>query len=89
VDIDHGYTYAWHTRHLKAAGREFRDYYAGGNGGQLVIVIPALDMVIGITGGSYQERDKFYRWEIELVPRYIIPAALSSQNSQARSSAAR
>lgn len=75
-DTDHGYAYAWHTRHLKVDGREFQDYYAAGNGGQYVLVLPELDMVVGITGGDYSERDKFFPWESELVPRYIVPAAL-------------
>jgi len=75
TDTDHGYTYAWHTRHLQAGGREFRDYYAAGNGGQYVLVLPDLDMVVGITGGDYSERDKFSPWESQLVPQYIIPAA--------------
>jgi CubicO group peptidase (beta-lactamase class C family) len=75
TDTDHGYTYAWHTRRLQAGGREFRDYYAAGNGGQYVLVLPDLDMVVGITGGDYSERDKFFPWESQLVPRYIIPAA--------------
>lgn len=75
VDLDHGYTNAWHTRPLKVGDRVYRDYYAGGNGGQFVLVIPDLDMVVGITGGDYSERDKFFRWEIQMVPEYIIPAA--------------
>jgi len=74
-DTDHGYTYAWHTRRLQAGGKEFRDYYAAGNGGQYVLVLPDLDMVVGITGGDYSERDKFFPWESQLVPQYIIPAA--------------
>jgi len=78
-DLDHGYTYGWHTRRLKVGGREFRDFYAAGNGGQYVLVIPELDMVVGITGGDYSERDKFYPWESELVPEYILPAALAGE----------
>jgi CubicO group peptidase (beta-lactamase class C family) len=77
TDVDHGYAYGWHTRRLKAGGREFRDYYAAGNGGQYVLVLPDLDMVVGITGGDYAERDKFFLWESQLVPQYIIPAALA------------
>jgi CubicO group peptidase (beta-lactamase class C family) len=80
TDTDHGYTYAWHTRLLKAGGREFRDYYAAGNGGQYVLVLPDLDMVVGITGGDYAERAKFFPWESQLVPQYLIPAALSGEN---------
>jgi len=81
-DVDHGYTYAWHTRRLKVGGREFRDYYAAGNGGQYVLVLPDLDMVVGITGGDYSERGKFFLWESQLVPQYIIPAALAEENHQ-------
>jgi len=81
-DTDHGYTYAWHTRHLQVEGRQFRDYYAAGNGGQYVLVLPDLDMVVGITGGDYSERDKFFPWESQLVPRYIIPAALGGKRPQ-------
>lgn len=78
-DVDHGYGYAWHTRHLKVGGREFRDYYAAGNGGQYVLVLPQLDMVVVIAGGDYSERDKFFPWESQLVPQYIIPAAISAE----------
>ena len=33
----------------------FRECGAGGNGGQIVMVIPDLDLVVGINGGSYGE----------------------------------
>jgi CubicO group peptidase (beta-lactamase class C family) len=75
-DVDHGYGYGWHTRLLRVGSRVFRDYYAAGNGGQYVLVIPDLDVVVVMTGGSYGERDKFYPWESEFVPRYIIPAVV-------------
>jgi CubicO group peptidase (beta-lactamase class C family) len=76
ADVDHGYAYAWHTRPVKVGQQVFRDYFAAGNGGQQVMIIPDLDMVIGFTGGDYSERDKYFRWEIQLVPQYIIPAAI-------------
>ena len=85
IDPNHGYGYAWHVRELKVGDRVFHDYFAGGNGGQNVIVIPELDMVIGFTGGSYGEFNKFFRWERELVPQYIIPAALGPTGSQSGS----
>lgn len=70
----HGYGYGWHTREHKAGDKTIRDYFMGGNGGQNVIVIPALDMVIVFTGGNYAEANKFFRWENELMPQYILPA---------------
>lgn len=75
TDSDHGYGYAWHTHDLSANGTTVRDWYAGGNGGQLIVILPSLDMVIGITGGNYGESRKFFKWETELVPQHLIPAA--------------
>lgn len=72
---EHEYGYGWHIHNLKSGGRTFHVLAAEGNGGQFVIVLPDLDLVVGITGGSYGEFDKWYRWELELVPQFIIPAA--------------
>jgi len=71
----HEYGYGWHIHELKSGAKTYRVFAAEGNGGQFVIVVPDLDLVVGITGGSYGEFDQWYRWELELVPQFIIPAA--------------
>ncbi len=71
---EHLYGYGWHINFLKSMGKTYRVFAAGGNGGQFVIVVPDLDLVIGMNGGSYGEFDKWYRWELELVPQFILPA---------------
>ena len=38
--------------HAPGAGREYEEYEASGNGGQFVIVVPALEFVIAITAGN-------------------------------------
>ena len=76
IDVKHGYGYAWHFRAHKANGQTIHYYWAAGNGGQLIIVIPELDMVVGFTGGDYAQFRKYLRWEIELMPRYIFPAVV-------------
>jgi hypothetical protein len=43
------------------------------------MVIPDLDLVVGFTGGAYGEFAKWYRWQTELVPQFIIPAAASAR----------
>jgi CubicO group peptidase (beta-lactamase class C family) len=73
-DEPHEYGFGWHINHLLVGNRSFRVYSAGGNGGQIVMVIPDLDLVVGINGGSYGEFTKWYRWGLQLVPQYIIPA---------------
>jgi CubicO group peptidase (beta-lactamase class C family) len=79
----HQYGYGWHIHDLKSGAKKYRVFAAEGNGGQFVIVVPDLDLVVGITGGSYGEFDQWYRWELELVPQFIIPAAVSGYRAGA------
>ena len=74
---DHGYGYGWHLHKLESKGKAYQVFAAEGNGGQLVIVIPALDLVVGINGGAYGEFAQWYRWELALVPESILPAVTS------------
>jgi hypothetical protein len=72
---DHQYGYSWHIHNLESGGRTYRVFAAEGNGGQFVIVVPDLDLV---SGGSYGEFDKWYSWELKLVPKVIIPVATAA-----------
>jgi CubicO group peptidase (beta-lactamase class C family) len=74
IDRDHQYGYGWHINPLKTPGHVYTSFTAGGNGGQVVIAIPELDIVIAFNGGSYGEFAKWYRWSLELVPEYVIRA---------------
>ena len=44
-----------------------RAFFAGGNGGQVVMVIPELDLVIATYGGNYADRVGLYMQQ-ELMP---------------------
>jgi CubicO group peptidase (beta-lactamase class C family) len=68
-----GYGYLWWTTDLPYKDRQVRAYWAGGNGGQGVIVVPELELVIATFGGSYITREGL---EIQqgYAPRYILPA---------------
>jgi CubicO group peptidase (beta-lactamase class C family) len=66
--------YAWHLHTLKSGGREYREYEANGNGGQLLIVLPELDMSIVFTAGNYQAAGIWTRFRDQLVPERIIAA---------------
>ena len=72
---EHQYGFAWHIYHYDVSGRRYTSYFAAGNGGQLVLVFPELDMVVNYNGGAYGEGRKFYPWQAVLVPQYIVPAA--------------
>ena len=75
LGADHDYGYGWHLYHFEVGDHSYHAYAAGGNGGQIVMAIPDLDLVVGFTGGAYGEFAEWYKWQTELVPQFIIPAA--------------
>lgn len=70
---DEGYGYGWWIFSYRVAGREIKAFYAGGNGGQYVIVIPELDLNIVIFAGNYNQR-VMHKPKYEYVRDYILPA---------------
>jgi CubicO group peptidase (beta-lactamase class C family) len=66
--------FAWHLNTIKAAGREYREYEANGNGGQLLMVVPELDLVVVFTAGNYMFGGVWSRFRNDLLPNAIIPA---------------
>lgn len=67
------YGYLWWGIDFPYKDRTVHAFFAGGNGGQGIIVIPELDMVVAIYGGSYATRVGL---EIQqgFTPRYILPS---------------
>jgi len=51
----HGYGLAWHLFQIEAGGTTYSEFEAEGNGGQVVSVIPALDLTVLFTTGNYDE----------------------------------
>ena len=72
---NHDYGYGWHLHAFRVDGHDYRGYAAEGNGGQFVIVVPELDLVVAITAGNYREFSVWYPLQ-ELLTKYVIPAAL-------------
>jgi CubicO group peptidase (beta-lactamase class C family) len=69
---DYGYT--WHISHFTVGGKTYVAQSAGGNGGQLMFVIPQLDLVAVITAGNYGDYATWAKFA-DLIPQYVIPAA--------------
>jgi CubicO group peptidase (beta-lactamase class C family) len=67
------YGYLWWSIEYPYKDRTVRAYFAAGNGGQAVMVIPPLDLVIAIYAGNYSDRPAISVQQ-ELVPRYLLPA---------------
>jgi CubicO group peptidase (beta-lactamase class C family) len=47
------YRLLWNSREYDWNGKKVRAYFAGGNGGQVSVAFPDLDLVIALTGGNY------------------------------------
>lgn len=70
---DEGYGYGWWIFSYSHEGRSIKAYYAGGNGGQYVIVVPELDLNIVIFAGNYNQR-VMHKPKYEFVRDYVLPA---------------
>jgi CubicO group peptidase (beta-lactamase class C family) len=67
------YGYLWWSMTYAYKDRTLRAFFAGGNGGQVIMVIPDLDLVVAAYGANYNQRVGFQVQE-KLVPDYILPA---------------
>jgi CubicO group peptidase (beta-lactamase class C family) len=67
------YGYLWNSFSYPYRGRKLHAYFPGGNGGQVYIGIPELDLLIAFTGGNYADAALF-RAQREFVPQDILPA---------------
>ncbi len=65
-----GYGYLW----WKQAFNDVETWFADGNGGQQIFIIPEKDMVVVFTGGNKNTAVGLQNFEI--VNRYILPSAL-------------
>jgi CubicO group peptidase (beta-lactamase class C family) len=77
IDVPDGSAdgYGWHIQPIQAHGRTWRMYYASGNGGQLVMVVPDLDLVVAFTAGNFNRYPIWRTFRDELLPSYILRAA--------------
>ncbi len=67
------YGFLWNSVEYVYDNRKIRAYFAGGNGGQVSMGIPDLDLVIAFTGGNYNDAVLFTGQRV-YVPQYILPA---------------
>ncbi len=66
--------YAWHRHTLESRGRAYQEFEASGNGGQFLVVVPELDLVVVITAGNYGQFATWRRFRDEYIPRWVLAA---------------
>ena len=69
------YGYGWYRATYESGGRAYATYQAAGNGGQLLIVMPDLDLVMMITAANYGDYRAWRVFRDEWPPEFVIPAA--------------
>jgi len=75
VKIDDGrdYGYLWYTVDYPYRDRIVRAHFMGGNGGQIAMLVPELQLSIVFNAGNYSDRVMF-RIQNDLIPTFILPA---------------
>ena len=68
--------YGWHRYTFVVGGKTYQEYEANGNGGQFLIVVPAFDLAVVFTAGNYNQYRIWRKFRDDLVPRYILAAAV-------------
>lgn len=66
--------YIWRVDTVEAGERSYASYEASGNGGQLLIIVPELDLSVAFTGGNYRTGGIWGRWRNDIIGGHIIPA---------------
>jgi CubicO group peptidase (beta-lactamase class C family) len=67
------YGYLWWVTEYPYKDRKVRAFFAGGNGGQIVLGVPDLDLLIAFYGGNYSDATSLVPQRV-YVPKYILPA---------------
>ena len=65
-----GYSYSWWTHQFSHSDKKILAYWAGGWGGQKIIILPEKESVVVFTGGNYTSADP----TIKILTKYIIHA---------------
>jgi CubicO group peptidase (beta-lactamase class C family) len=74
VNSNAGYGYLWWMRSFFVGPLVVESYYAAGNGGQYIFVLPSMDMVIVFTGGNFQS--SLMTQVYDILEDFILPAFL-------------
>ena len=69
-----GQAYFWRTDTVKTPDGEYASFEATGNGGQILLVVPELELSVVFSGGNYYMGSIWGKWRNELVGAYVIPA---------------
>lgn len=70
-----GYGYLWWHKTFDINQKSYESYYAAGNGGQYIFVVPELNVITVLTG-SYYGNSRLVWQPIEIMQNHVLPAVL-------------
>ena len=73
IDGARDYGYLWWTVDYVLGDRSVRAHFMAGNGGQIAMLVPELDLSIAFNAGNYSD-SVMVRIQNELIPEYVLPA---------------
>ncbi len=73
IDDSTEYGYLWWLKTWNSGDRQFSSYYMTGNGGNKVVVLPDLKMVVVLTSTNYNTRGMHEQTE-KLLTEFVLPA---------------
>lgn len=68
-----GYGYQWWMRVFQVGEQSYSAYYGDGFGGQYVVVVPELEIVIALTGNAYEDGQSEQRNIRSIIENEILP----------------
>ena len=71
IHADGDYGYAWWRHRIEAKGGAIDAFYASGNGGQLLFVVPSRKLVVLFMGGNYGNFGTWRRFRDDYLPRIV------------------
>ena len=72
------YRFKWFQTPMRVMGKSYRLIHSWGNGGQFILAIPELDLLVGVTGSNYDEGLIEEQKQIfHMLYSFILPAAVS------------
>lgn len=71
------YGFGWWRQTYEVGGRPIDTFFASGNGGQMLFVIPELEMTVMIQAGNYSDGRTRNAFRDRFMGKFILPAALA------------
>ena len=78
MNLQSDYGFGWWRQTFEVEGKSIETFYASGNGGQMLFVVPELDMTVMINAGNYSDGRTRNAFRDRFMGKYILPAAVGN-----------